>query len=337
MGSLGAVLVILAAALDSRGSFLVGTTLLGGGNASLFLGRYAAAETADPDARGRALGRVFLATAVGAVLSPMLLAPSGVVAAGLGLPRLVGLYLVAAAVFAISAIVVARSLPAAAAPAPVAAGPAGGASWLLGALPTPARLALGVLGGANAVMVAMMSVVPVAMHEHGRSLGLTGSVVALHVTAMFAPSPVTGRLIDGRGAAPVAALGLALLALAAVLTAVVGEDDVRLTTLALVVLGLGWNVAVLGGSALLAATVAAPVRPHAEALGEVAMGAAAGAGAPLAGLLASSAGAGTFAVVAAGVAVAVLATLVVGSPTPALIRAARPGPAPSTPDPEEPA
>lgn len=71
-GSLGAALVVVA----TTGSFvllLVGSTLLGAANAALFLTRYAAAEVGGDALRGRALGLVLFATAIGAVASPNLL------------------------------------------------------------------------------------------------------------------------------------------------------------------------------------------------------------------------------------------------------------------------
>ena len=53
----------------------------------------------------------------------------------------------------------------------------------------------------------------------------------------------------------------------------------------LFVLGLGWNCGVVGGSALLAASVPPALRPRSEAIGEASMGLAAAAGAPAAGIL----------------------------------------------------
>jgi hypothetical protein len=56
-------------------------------------------------------------------------------------------------------------------------------------------------------------------------------------------------------------------------------------TAVLAVLGLGWNAGVVGGSTMLAAAVPPALRPQTEGIGEVAMGLAAGAGAPIAGLI----------------------------------------------------
>jgi predicted MFS family arabinose efflux permease len=51
------------------------------------------------------------------------------------------------------------------------------------------------------------------------------------------------------------------------------------------VLGVGWNLGVVGASALLTAVVAPQERALAEGLGEAAMGVAAAVGAPVAGLV----------------------------------------------------
>src|SRR5215207_4514888 len=283
IGVLGALAVVAAAVLASFPLMLAGSLLLGGANAAIFLSRYAAADIGGPEARGRALGTVLFATTLGTVSGPALLVPTGRLAEACGLPRLTGLYLVAVAAFAAAALVVAvlsrRGLPGLGRGARVARG------QLAAALrPAPARAALVVLGGTNLVMVAIMAVAPVQLLHHGHDLGFVGLAVSLHVAAMFAPSPVTGWLADRFGAAPVAAAGAVLLILAGIGGLdghLGGHDMVGL----LVVLGLGWNCGVVGGSALLAASVPPALRPRSEAIGEASMGLAAAAGAPAAGIL----------------------------------------------------
>jgi len=292
IGVLGALAVVAAAVLASFPLMLAGSLLLGGANAAIFLSRYAAADIGGPEARGRALGTVLFATTLGTVAGPALLVPTGRLAEALGLPRLTGLYLVAVAAFAAAALVVAvlsrRGLPGLGRAARVAGadGPSQPVTrgQLAAALrPAPARAALVVLGGTNLVMVAIMAVAPVQLLHHGHDLGFVGLAVSLHVAAMFAPSPVTGWLADRFGAAAVAAAGAGLLILAGMggLGHQHGHDMVAL----LIVLGLGWNCGVVGGSALLAASVPPALRPRSEAIGEASMGLAAAAGAPAAGLV----------------------------------------------------
>jgi MFS family permease len=281
IGTGGAALVIAAAVVDDLALLLAGSAALGAANAAIFLSRYAAAELGGETGRGRALGVVFLATAVGAVLSPNLLGPSGDLAEAVGLPGLAGLYLVALAAFL-------------------------GAGFLLGALPGAslpvgearavtrrelrvglwsARVALVVLALTNLVMVAVMAIAPIHMVEHGHRLDLVGVIVSIHVLCMFAPSPVTGWLADRAGSAIVAALGSGLMVAAGASGAVMDLSNSLEMTAMLALLGLGWNAGVVAGSTMLAASVPGHLRPQAEGIGEVAMGLAAGAGAPVAGLL----------------------------------------------------
>jgi hypothetical protein len=83
----------------------------------------------------------------------------------------------------------------------------------------------------------------------------------------------------------VAALGAVLLVAAGVSGALLNLSDGDAMTAMLVLLGLGRNAGVVGGSTMLAASVPPSLRPHTEGIGEVAMGIAAGAGAPIAGLI----------------------------------------------------
>jgi len=67
----------VATVASSLTLLLAASLLLGGANASIFLTRYAAAEIGNEHAEGRALGLILFSTALGAVASPLLLAPSG--------------------------------------------------------------------------------------------------------------------------------------------------------------------------------------------------------------------------------------------------------------------
>jgi MFS family permease len=281
IGTVGAAIVIVSAIVESFGLLLAGSAALGAANAAIFLTRYAAAELGGEAGRGRALGVVFFATALGAVASPNLLGPSGDLAGALGLPRLTGLYLVAIAAFLAAALML-GALPRRSHTA--GAGQRIGRPELRSGL-AGARVALIVLAASNLVMVAVMAIAPVHLVEHGHSLDFVGVVISIHVLCMFAPSPLTGWLADRAGSATVAAVGAALLVAAGLAGALLDMSDAGTMTAMLALLGLGWNAGVVGGSTMLAASVPALLRPHAEGIGEIAMGLAAGAGAPVAGLI----------------------------------------------------
>ena len=309
LGALGAAIVVVGTAVESFGLVLAGSLALGVANAAVFLSRYAAAEVGGGAVRGRALGLVLGSAAVGAVASPNLLGPSGHLASWLGLPRLAGLHLVAVPSFLIAGALLA-ALPSRSAvgqadrPRP----PTG--TWIRDAIKgTRVRLALVVLAATNLVMVATMAVAPAHLEAHGYSLGGIGLVVSVHVLGMFAPSPLTGWLADRAGGGVVAGVGAVLLVGAGFGGAIAGAHDGPAFSAVLVLLGIGWNAGVVGGSTMLVASVPPAVRQNAEGIGEVAMGLAAGAGAPIAGLMVAAGGLPTLSVASAAVSVLVFTVL----------------------------
>jgi hypothetical protein len=312
MGTAGALLVVVATIASSLTLLLAGSLLLGGANASIFLTRYAAAEIGEEDAEGRALGVILFSTAIGAVASPLLLGPSGEIAQAVGLPRLSGLFVVATVTFGLAALTLGRAAqrPATRGVAAMlraeAVAPPAWSQLLAGTHAPPASVGLAVLVTANFVMVAFMAVAPVQLTGHGESLATVGAVISLHVTAMFGPSPLSGRLADRIGPVAVAAAGCLLILVAGLGGAAVDQEDVRAIALVLVVLGVGWNFAVVGGSTLIARSAPATLRVHIEGIGEAAMGVAAAAAAPAAGVIVAVGGFTTLSLAGAAVAACAL-------------------------------
>jgi MFS family permease len=312
VGTAGAATVIAAAVVENFALLLAGSAALGAANAAIFLTRYAAADLGGEARRGRALGVVLFATAFGAVASPNLLGPSGDLAAALGLPRLSGLYLVASGAFVVAALLLA-ALPRR--PLPAGNEPAVARDELREGL-SSARVALLALGATNFVMVAVMAIAPVHLSMHGHSLDFVGVVISIHVLCMFAPSPLTGWMADRAGSAVVAALGAVLLVAAGVCGALLDMSDGTAMTAMLTLLGLGWNAGIVGGSTMLAASVPVTLRPQTEGIGEVAMGLAAGAGAPVAGLIVAFGDFATLSIAGAVGGALMLAVLRLGPGTP---------------------
>ena len=257
VGAVGAVVATGGAVTDDVAALLIGMLLLGVGNAAAQLSRYAAAELHTEDRRGRAIGAVVWAGAVGAVGGPLLLGATAALAGRFGWVPAAGPFLLAVAVTAVAA-VVSRWLPygskaLTAAPAPL---------WTL--LRRPAvRSAFAVLATAQVVMVAVMTAAPVEMHRHGQGLGAVGLVLSAHTLGMFALSPLTGRLVDRLGARPVLLAGLVALAAAAGATSA-GPTDTAFRAAALSLLGYGWNLCFVGGSTALAETVPPAERARVE-------------------------------------------------------------------------
>jgi MFS family permease len=238
-------------------------------------------------------------------------------AAGLGMPPLVGPYLIGAVAFAAAGGVLSVGLRVVSVDGSATARPAA----VVSEPPTTFRTEVGrpggreldragvtglaVLSGANLVMVAVATMAPLHLHHLGGGLGLIGLVTSAHIAAMFAPSALSGVLTDRVGARPVAAGAGAVLVLACALAARGASSSVGLAA-ALVLLGVGWNLALVAGSALLTAGVPALDRPGREGWGEVGMGAAAASGAGASGMVMAAGGFATLATGAATVALVLL-------------------------------
>ncbi len=101
------------------------------------------------------------------------------------------------------------------------------------------------------VMVLIMTMTPLHMTEHGHTLGAVGLVISGHTFGMFGLSPLSGRLTDRVGSVPVILAGLAVIAASSVLAAAAPPDGGVLLFVALFLLGYGWNLGYVAGSALL--------------------------------------------------------------------------------------
>ena len=308
-----ASLVVAAAAFRSWPLLLAGSLLLGGGNTAVMLARYAAADLASR--RGRAISVVVAAASVGAVAGPNLLGPAGALAGVVGLPAPTGLFLLAIPAFLGAALVLVVFLrpdplqvARAAAPSTQQPAVAGGKRALASLLgDRHIRLALVVLAVANLSMVGMMAVAPVHLHDHGAGMGTIGLLISAHIAAMYLPSPVTGWLADVLGGRVVAGMGALLLLAAGAAAAVAGSGRGGIVV-ALLLLGVGWNAGLIGGSTLLHdAAVSPSLRTRAEGLGELGMGAAAAVGGGGAGLLLATGGLALLGLVAAAPCLLVLA------------------------------
>ncbi|TDW18046.1 MFS transporter [Kribbella kalugense] len=238
VGVAGGASTVLAAVGAPLALLFVGMFLLGVGNASSLLSRYAAADGVPHDRRARAMSTVVWASTIGAAAGPFLMAPSQTFASRFGLPAIAGPFLLAlAAVF--SALVASTYIRRTRSTAtPQVRQESSG---------RPVLLAAGVMIVGQLVMVSVMTAVPVHTHLHHDGLGLLGVMLSVHTLGMFALSPLTGWGIDRFGARAVTLAGLVGLLAAAVLVTRTG----LVFTPALFVLGYAWNLCYLGGSAQL--------------------------------------------------------------------------------------
>ncbi|MFJ7291244.1 MFS transporter [Streptomyces collinus] len=292
-GAIGSVGVITAAALDNPVLLFIGLFVYGAGTATNLQARYAGADLAPAGHRARAVSTVLVATTLGGVTGPNLATPAGTFAEHLGIPHLAGLFVISGAAYALAAIVLAlwlrpdpllmaRALTEAEDAATTATTPDtdhgtdGRGGVVLGAL---------VMVLTQLVMVAIMTMTPVHIHDHGHGTAASGLVIAIHIGAMYLPSPLTGWLVDRYGRMKIAAAsGITLLA-AGILAALVPGDSVALLALALALLGLGWNFGLVSGTAIITDTVPLATRAKTQGLVDVSIAVAGATGGMTSGIM----------------------------------------------------
>lgn len=300
-GGLGAVGVVVAAVVDSIPLLFASFVIYGAGTASNLQARYAGADLASPEQRGRAISVALVSTTLGAVAGPNLIDPLGDLAEHLGIPALAGPFLLAAVAYLAAGIVLmvllrpdpyllARELQ----PAP--------ADVVTESATRSRSISRPVIAGAAAMiltqimMVAVMTMTPVHMLAHHHSLAQVGLVIGVHIGAMYLPSLVTGSLVDRVGRTAMALGGGVTLLAAGVLAAVAPPDSLALLIVALALLGLGWNFGLIAGTALLVDGTDVAERARVQGAVDVLI-ALAGAGAGAAsGVVASAVGFGALAV-----------------------------------------
>ncbi len=159
--------------------------LIGSGTAANLLARSAGADLAAPEHRARAISTVVWATTIGAVAGPNALALAGRLGEWLGLPSLAGPFGAAFVWFVVAAAVIELLLR----PDPLVA--AGGLETP--EAPASRRSALAqirlVLRDRSAssgllAMVAVMTMTPLHVRDHGDSLEIVGLVMSVHVAGI---------------------------------------------------------------------------------------------------------------------------------------------------------
>ena len=274
-GGIGAAGVVVAAVTGNVVTLFIALLVYGAGAATNLQARYAGTDLALPARRATAVSVTMVATTLGAVAGPNLVTPMGGFATVVGVPALAGPFLLAAVAYTAAGLVLLVWLR----PDPF---------LLVAAItahdqetrPDPDDAALpvvalnrGVAIGATVMvvtqvaMVAIMTMTPVEMRENGQTLTAVGVVIGVHIGFMYLPSLVTGVLVDKVGRIPMAvAAGITLL-LAGILAATAAPQSMVQLTIALALLGLGWNFGLISGTALI--IDAAPVATRAKTQGNL--------------------------------------------------------------------
>jgi MFS family permease len=127
-------------------------------------------------------------------------------------------------------------------------------------------VAIVALVAGQVVMVLIMTMTPIHLIDHGHGLATVGLVLSAHTFGMFALSPISGRLTDRFGSPAIIGAGFAVLGLAAILAAVAPPSGGALLTVALFLLGFGWNLGFVAGSAMLAGGLALRERTRVQGI-----------------------------------------------------------------------
>ncbi|PFF13494.1 MFS transporter [Bacillus cereus] len=257
VGGFGAIGVVMAALTNSFILLLISLLIYGAGTATNLQARYAGTDLADKKQRATAVSITMVMTTFGAVAGPNLVGVMGSFAHSIGVPKLAGPFILSAAAFILAGLVLFVMLR-----------------------PDPLIIAniierykqehtykgqpiteevkenkRGITVGAivmiltQIVMVAIMTMTPVHMGHHGHGLSAVGLVIGFHVGAMYLPSLVTGMLIDKIGRTTMSIAGGLILLAAGVIAAIAPSDSLLLLIVALSLLGLGWNLGLISGTA----------------------------------------------------------------------------------------
>lgn len=306
LGSVGALLAILAAQTSFFPFLLTGFFFLGAAVAMNLQSRFAAADVSDDAHRGRNISLVVWSTTVGAVLGPNLFGPTEDLGQRLGLAEFSGAYLVCILAQWIAIAVLQVMLRPE--PTPVAAKKIAGPPVRLAQHPAVASAII-----TNAIshfaMIAIMSMTAVHMHGHGASMTLIGLTISFHVGGMYGLAPVFGYLSDKVGSLPTMLLGMGITVVAATLLVPWSSND-TIVVVALALLGLGWSATLVGSSSEVAASAPLPHRAGLQGRSDLTMNLTGAAGGVIAGPVVSTFGMPTMAsmVIVLVVAVAIAMT-----------------------------
>lgn len=297
--TIGAFVTVAASKSHAFWLLLIGMTLFGSASAVNLQARYAGTDLAPAERRGRALSLVIWAVTVGSIAGPNLAGPAEGTARVLGLPELSGVFLWSAVAFCGAGLILALLLR----PDPLTV-----ARELRGEAGTPPKklslrasfavigesrhavLAIAVVAVCHTVMVSVMSMTPVHMHSDGMSVTVIGLVLSLHVSGMYAFSPLVGMAVDRVGRIPVLGAGIGILAVACLVVGTAPMGSRTYMIVGLILLGLGWSCGVVAGSTLLVESTPDRVRPSVQGASDFVMQGTSAGGAALAGVVVGTLG-----------------------------------------------
>jgi predicted MFS family arabinose efflux permease len=262
LGLAGSLLCAFALQQQSFALFITGHLLLGSYQGFANYYRFAAVEATDASHASRAIAWVIAGGVVAAFLGPQLGQWGRDWVAG---SLFVGSYLAQGTLSLIAlAILTQVQLK------PVTVADSDNSRPLREILSQPV-LRVSIFGAAigYAVMIMVMTATPLAILGCGLPGASVTPVIQWHVVGMFAPSFFTGSLIKRYGAPRIMQIGFALL-LGHVAITLLGFEFLNFLS-ALILLGVGWNFAFIGGTTLLTQTYHPSEQMKVQAINEFAV------------------------------------------------------------------
>jgi len=300
-GLIGAAFAIFGGSQRILIAMLFGTFLVGAASAAGYQARFAATDLADDSQRSRQLSYVVWGSTIGAVAGPNLMEPSGALAEALGLPKLVGPYILALVALGLGALVIWLFLK----PDPYLTAAslrpqseehhellsARKTLKLIRANPS-ALFAIAAIAFGHIAMVSVMVMTPVHMAHVDVTLTVIGLVISIHIVGMYAFSPIVGSLSDRLGRRWVIQMGVIILLAACLISGLADPHSSLQLGFGLFLLGLGWSCTLIAGSTLLSESVETELRPSSQGASDLLMNLMGAGGGAMAGVIIGTLGYG---------------------------------------------
>ncbi|MEJ2484552.1 MAG: MFS transporter [Anaerolineales bacterium] len=290
MGAVGLYFMFTAVQSGNFWVLLAGVIGAGFARSAMQLARFTAADISPPDQRGRAISYVVLGGTVGAVAGPLIADPANNFGKSLGFAEWSGPIGAAALLFAVAALVVYLGLQ----PEPSQIANQMDTLYpekeeaernirgLLEIMRQPAVLTATVtMAVSQMVMIMVMGITSLHMKVLSHELGAISRVFSAHMIGMFAFSIFTGQLADRWGRVPVILTGIGVLMASFILAPMF--PTALMLGISLYLLGLGWNLCFVGGSALLSDQLTRGERARTQGFNDLFLGLASALGSLVAG------------------------------------------------------
>nr|WP_158735970.1 MFS transporter [Alteribacillus sp. YIM 98480] len=289
-GGIGAIGVVASAIMNNIFLLFASLLIYGSGTAANLQARYAGTDLANSTQRATAISIAMVATTLGAVAGPNLVDFTGHIAESIGVPALAGPFILAGAAFLLAGLILLvfmRPDPFIVAKAIAAAVQEQDDTNLLNSVSDRRGIIIGatIMVLTQMIMLAIMTITPIHMNNHGHGLSEIGIVIGIHIGAMYLPSLVTGVLVDKAGRTTMTIVSGFILLAAGVLAAAAPVHSVTVLAIALALLGFGWNIGLITGTALIVDATNPTARAKTQGSVDVFIALAGASGGALSGMI----------------------------------------------------